>query len=185
MPHETTRRKVVFDPACGCTLFSEIANLRHRILMLVTDTPGKKLIKDITADLVGYVIITLPDVESLATLTPALRDLVNSGTLRILDLVVVTRDDDNTARVLEVTALDQVADMRSITPRMVGLLTQRDITLASLAIPAGTAGVVLVAEDQWARPLSAAAARAGGQIVAGERISAERIQAALADESSD
>jgi len=151
----------------------------------VTDIPGKKLINDVTADLVGYVIVTLPDVDALAMLTPALRELVDSGTLRILDMVVVTRDDDGTPRVLEVTTLDRIADMRSIMPDMVGLLTQRDITLASLAIPAGTAGVVMVVEDQWARPLSAAAARAGGQIVAGEHIAAERIQAALAEESSE
>ena len=151
----------------------------------MTDIPGKKLINDVTADLVGYVIVTLPDVDALAMLTPALRELVDSGTLRILDMVVVTRDDDGTPRVLEVTTLDRIADMRSIMPDMVGLLTQRDITLASLAIPAGTAGVVMVVEDQWARPLSAAAARAGGQIVAGEHIAAERIQPALAEESSE
>lgn len=151
----------------------------------MTDTPGKKLINDITADLVGYVIITLPDVDALAMLTPAMRELVRSGTLRILDMVVVTRDDDGTPRVLEVTTLDRIADMQTITPDMVGLLTQRDITLASVAIPAGSAGVVMVVEDQWARPLSAAAARAGGQIVAGERISPQRIQAALAEESSE
>jgi Family of unknown function (DUF6325) len=149
----------------------------------LTETPGSNTNGGITADLVGYVIITLPDVDDLVTLTPALLELVESGTLRVLDLVVVVRGDDNTPRVLEIDALDQVADLHKIRPHMAGLLTQRDITLASVAIPAGTAGVVLVVEDRWAKPLSMAAARAGGKIVAGERISAERIQAALGDDS--
>lgn len=131
----------------------------------------------------GYVIITLPDVDALATLTPALGELVESGTLRILDFVVVVRDD--APRVLELDALDQVPDLQKIRPHMAGLLTQRDITLASVAIPEGTAGVVLVVEDRWAMRLSVAAAQAGGRIVAGERISAERIQAAMADDSPD
>lgn len=139
-------------------------------------------INDITTDLVGYVMITLPNVDALATLTPALRELVESGTLRILDLVVVERGVGDSPRVLEVAALDRIADLRTIKPDMAGLLTQRDIALASVAIPAGTTGVVLVVEDKWARPLSIAAARAGGQIVAGEHISAERIRAALAEE---
>jgi hypothetical protein len=148
----------------------------------LADTPDMNRINDITTDLVGYVMITLPNVDALATLTPALRELVESGTLRILDLVVVERGDGDSPRVLEVAALDRIADLRKIKPDMAGLLTQRDIALASVAIPAGTTGVVLVVEDKWARPLSVAAARAGGQIVAGEHISAERIKAALAEE---
>jgi Family of unknown function (DUF6325) len=149
----------------------------------LTDTSGTGPTNGITTDLVGYVIITLPDVDALVTLTPALGELVESGTLRILDFVVVVRDD--TPRVLELDALDQVADLQRIRPHMPGLLTQRDITLASVAIPEGAAGVVLVVEDRWAKPLSVAASLAGGQIVAGERISAERIQAAMADDSPD
>jgi Family of unknown function (DUF6325) len=149
----------------------------------LTDTSGTDPTNGITADLVGYVIITLPDVDALVTLTPALGELVESGTLRILDFVVVVRGD--TPRVLELDALDHVADLQRIRPHMPGLLTQRDITLASVAIPEGAAGVVLVVEDRWAKPLSVAASLAGGQIVAGERISAERIQAAMADDSPD
>ena len=45
----------------------------------------------------------------------------------------------------------------------------------------GMPGVVLVTEDLWAKSLSTAAQRAGGQIVAGERIPASRVEAALGD----
>lgn len=137
----------------------------------------------ITIDLVGYVVLTVPDVGALVTLTPALLELVNSDTLRVLDVVVVVRGEDDTPRALELDALDGVADLGKVKPRIPGLLTQRDILLASVAIPAGAAGVVLVVEDRWARRLSQAAAQAGGQIVAGERIPAERIRAALEDEA--
>jgi hypothetical protein len=171
------RRGAIYSSNSGQSPSTELA-------IELTDTSGTTPTNGITADLVGYVIITLPDVAALVTLTPALGELVESGTLRILDFVVVVRSDDG-PRVLELDALDQVADLHKIRPHMPGLFTQRDITLASVAIPAGAAGVVLVAEDRWAKPLSAAAARAGGQIVAGERISAERIQAAMADDTPD
>lgn len=169
----------------GAIYSSDRTNSSTESAIALTDTSGTEPTNGISTDLVGYVIITLPDVDALVTLTPALRELVESGMVRILDLVVVVRGDDDTSQVLEIDALDQVADLHRIRPDMTGLLTQRDITLASVAIPAGTVGVVLVVEDRWARPLSMAAARAGGQIVAGERISAERIQAAMSNDSPD
>jgi hypothetical protein len=147
----------------------------------LTEASSGNVPNGITIDLVGYVILTLPDVDALGTLAPALLELVESDTVRILDVVVVVRGDDGTPRVLESDALEVAADLRKVRPRIAGLLTQKDIVLASVAIPAGAAGVVLVVEDRWARPLSKAAARAGGQIVAGEHIAAERIRAALAD----
>jgi hypothetical protein len=55
--------------------------------------------------------------------------------------------------------------------------------MVSLAIQAGTVGVVLVTEDRWAQPLALAAERSGGQIVAGERVPAARVEAVLADAS--
>ena len=60
------------------------------------------------------------------------------------------------------------------------LLSEHDIRLAALALPPGSAGLVLVTEDRWAASLDGAARRVGGRIVAGERISAHRLERALA-----
>jgi len=150
----------------------------------LTAAQGLGQMDDVTSDLVGYVIIEVPDVAALTTLTPALAKLVESGLLRVLDLVVVARAEDGAVRVLEVAALEKILDLNGIAPDITGLLTERDISLAAVAIPPGTAGVVLVTEDRWATPLSSAAGRVGGQIVAGERIPSARVQAALADKTS-
>jgi hypothetical protein len=66
-----------------------------------------------------------------------------------------------------------------------GMLTDHDIALASIALRPGTAGILVVTEDRWAESLSAAAQRAGGQIIAGERIPPARVNQALADRSGD
>ena len=42
------------------------------------------------------------------------------------------------------------------------------------------AAIVLVVEDRWAGPLSAAARDSGGEVLAGERIPRLRVEAALA-----
>jgi hypothetical protein len=65
------------------------------------------------------------------------------------------------------------------------MLSENDIALASRALPPGTVGIVLVTEDRWAAPLSAAARRAGGLIVAGERIPPSRVEEVLADSAEE
>ena len=59
------------------------------------------------------------------------------------------------------------------------MLSDHDIDLASLALRPRSAAIVLVTEDRWAEPLSAAARRAGGQIVGGDRIPATVVESVL------
>ena len=54
--------------------------------------------------------------------------------------------------------------------RVGGLLSTHDIDLVSLALAPDSTAIVLVAEDRWAEPLSAAARQSGGEVLAGERI---------------
>jgi hypothetical protein len=75
--------------------------------------------------------------------------------------------------------------LRHVEGELGGMLSDNDIALASHALRPRTAGIVLVTEDRWAAPLSVAARRAGGLIVAGERIPPSRVEQALADWSED
>ena len=66
-----------------------------------------------------------------------------------------------------------------------GMLSERDLALASTALRPGSVGIVVVTEDRWAEPLSLAAQHAGGQIIAGERIPARRVESVLAERTDD
>lgn len=134
----------------------------------------------VMADLVEYLVIHVPDLSSLSSVGPALVALTVDSTIRILDLVAVTTDE--LGGVHEV-GLDSVPGLRDIAPFVHlhhQLLSAHDIRLAALALPPGSAGLVLVTEDRWAASLDGAARRVGGRIVAGERISARRFELALA-----
>ena len=82
------------------------------------------------------------------------------------------------------SALDSVAGLgraraeRASAPRFAAVGSRHPPR--RLALPPGSAGLVLVTEDRWAAPLDGAARAVGGRIVAGERISAHRFELALA-----
>ncbi len=138
-------------------------------------------LRGLRTDLVEYLIIAMPSVASLSDVTVPLAGLVDAGLVRIVDVVVLSKDADGAVDVLEVDAVAQLVALRKIDGEAGALLSDHDLQLASLALRPGTAGIVLVTEGRWAQPLAEAAVRGGGQIVAGERIPAARVDAALAD----
>jgi Family of unknown function (DUF6325) len=146
----------------------------------LTDAPT-----DVAPDLVEYLIVAVPDRASLAHLVPALTELVGAAVIRILDLAVVVRDVDGAVDVLEVETVESLGGLGAVEGQVGSLLSDHDLELASFALPPGSAGIVLVTEDRWAEPLSAAARRAGGHIIAGERIPRTRVEAVLAEPTDD
>ncbi len=105
--------------------------------------------------------------------------MVETAKIRILDLVVLVRETDGAVTVLELDAIESMSSVRNLDIEGGGMLSEHDLELASFALKPGMPGVVLVTEDLWAKSLSTAAQHAGGQIVAGERIPASRVEAAL------
>jgi hypothetical protein len=141
--------------------------------------------EDVRADLVAYLIVVMPDVDSLATLVPALAEMARSGQARIIDLVALVKHDDGAVEVLEFEAVSSLAALADVEGQVGRLLSDNDLAMASVALRPGTAGVILVSEDRWAEPLSSAARKAGGQIVGGERVPPSRVEAVLAESADD
>jgi Family of unknown function (DUF6325) len=135
----------------------------------------------VSTDLVEYFIVAVPAVDALAELAPALTELVQRAAIRILDVVVLEKAVDGAVTALELDEVDSMVAMRDLEGDVGGMLSDHDVALASTALRPGSAGIILVTEDRWAEPLSMAARRAGGQIIAGERIPALRVDSALAD----
>jgi hypothetical protein len=151
----------------------------------LAEAPDPRIPDGVSTDLVEYLIVVVPQVQSLTSVAGALATLIRSGTIDLLDVVVIVKEVDSSVRVLEIEAVDSLAALRDVEGEFGGLLSEHDIELASFAIRPGSAGIVLVTEDRWAEPLSTAARYAGGHIIAGERIPASRVEAALADRAGN
>ena len=69
---------------------------------------------NVATDLVEYFIVAVPNVESLVGLGPALVKLVKRAAIRILDVVVLVKDDDGAVALLELDVVDSMAALRGL-----------------------------------------------------------------------
>lgn len=136
---------------------------------------------------VDYVVVEFSKEHENFTgeMATELARLVESGTIRLLDLLIVSRDEDGSFEAFEVDDLDEVDELRALETEIAEILAAEDIThLAEAVEPGGTAGVV-VYENLWAAPFASAARRSGGQLVASGRIPIQAILASIEAELAD
>lgn len=129
-------------------------------------------------DLVEYLVVSLPDLSSGANVAEALRRLVESSRIWILDLVGVVIDAQGRYTIAEPELVAALADLKGVGGQVGGFLSEDDIALACKALRPGSSALILVAEDLWAQDLAEAARTGGGQIVGGERIPRNRLEQA-------
>ena len=135
---------------------------------------------------VDYLVVEFPAEKSNFTgeMATELVSLVNAGTVRLLDLLILHKADDGTIEALEIDDLDEVDELRALEGEIAEILAADDVAhLAEAMEPGSTAGV-LVWENTWAAPFASAARRAGGQLVATGRIPIQAILASLEAEDS-
>ena len=137
---------------------------------------------------VDYLVVEFPAGQANFTgeMAAELKALVEGGTIRILDLLIITKDADGTIDSFEVDDFDGLDEFRRIETELADLLAADDVVDLAAAMEPGSVAGVLVWENRWAAPFASAARRAGGQLVANGRIPIQAIIASMqADEASN
>jgi len=130
---------------------------------------------------VEYVIIGFPGNEFKGEIVPALADLVDSGTIRIIDLVFVGKTQDGDVVTFEVDGEHADLEAYSALDGEVGeYIGDEDIAHAAAALEPGNSAALLLWEDVWAAPFVEAVRNAGGVLLEGARIPQELIEEAEA-----
>jgi uncharacterized membrane protein len=129
---------------------------------------------------VEMLAVSFPGSQFKGEILPELRDLVDRGLVRVIDLVVVTKGEDGTVAAIEVSDLDpDVADALGSMRGDIdddGLIGEEDLELAAELLEPGSSAALLVWEDVWAAPIAAAIRNAGGVVLAHERIPHEVVE---------
>ncbi len=139
---------------------------------------------DVTLDEMGpidYIVIEFPGSQMTGEGLPILVDLVERGTIRLIDLVFFTRAADGSVAMVEIADLDGDGslDLAIFEGASSGVLGEDDINEAAAAVEPGSSAALLVYENTWAAPFAAAVRRGGGQLVAFGRIPIQALVAAL------
>ncbi|GGJ27263.1 DUF6325 family protein [Streptomyces brasiliensis] len=128
---------------------------------------------------VDYVIIEFPGNRMTGEAFPLLIDLVESGIIRIIDLVFLRKETDGTVGALEMQEIGDELDLTVFEGASSGLLDQSDLDEAGAALEPGNSAAIIVYENVWAAPLARALRRSGAQMVASGRISVQALLASL------
>lgn len=135
---------------------------------------------------VDYLVVEFPAGESHfnGEMAAQLAALVESGTVRLLDLLIIHKDDDGSFEAFEVDDLDGVDEIRALETEIAEILSAEDVAHLAEAMEPGSNAGLLVWENAWAAPFASAARRSGGQLVASGRIPIQAIIASLEEEEA-
>ena len=129
---------------------------------------------------VDYAVIAFPGNRFRGEIGPALSDLVDNGTIRIIDIAFVGKNPDGDVVALELTELDPdvQASLDSAGIEVGGLLNEDDLISTADALEPDSSAALIVWENVWARKVTQTMRDAGGVLVTFERIPHEIVQAA-------
>ena len=129
---------------------------------------------------VDYAVIAFPGNQFKGEIGPAIADLVDSGTIRVIDIAFVGKGPDGDTVAMELTELDAEvqAGLDKAGIEVGGLFNEDDLQDIADDLEPNFSAAVLLWENVWARKVSQAMRDAGGELVTFERLPHELVQAA-------
>ena len=110
--------------------------------------------------------------------------LHDSGTIRIMDVLILQKGMDGTVMAQELGDLDELGELQRIEAQLVQTLAEADVDHLAAAMEPGSVAGVLIYENLWAAPFASAMRRAGGQLIANGRIPIQAIIAAVESDAA-
>jgi Family of unknown function (DUF6325) len=135
---------------------------------------------------VDYVVVEFPAGKSNFTgeMAAELLALVEAGTIRVIDILILTKNADGTVEAMELSDIPDLGPLQELEAELADLLAEEDVDHLAAAMDPGSTAGVLIWENLWAAPFASAARRSGGQLIATGRIPIQAIIASIeADEA--
>jgi ACT domain-containing protein len=135
------------------------------------------------ADLMGPVdvaVILFEGNQFNGDVAPAIAELADSGTVRVIDLAFVRKETDESISIVEVSEADVTDTFKDINESQFDLLSDEDLSDIAQGLDPGSAALVVVWENSWAARMAAAVRASRGRVIDFERIPADRVVRAIA-----
>ena len=131
---------------------------------------------------VEFLIVRFPGNEFRGEIVPAIHDLVESGTVRIVDLIFIIKDDEGNVGSIELADLEVslVAELEGLVDGFDGMMTIDDVDELGAMLDPNSSALAVLFENTWAAPFAQAALNANGEVIFNERIPREVIDELVA-----
>jgi hypothetical protein len=132
---------------------------------------------------VEYIAIAFPGNNFSGEIVPAIKELQDAGTIRVLDLVIISKDGEGNVTGIELSEAspEQQAALAVLGIQSRNLLGQEDIEDIGAALdPNSTAGL-MIWENVWAARFAQSLRAADGILIANGRIPAALVEEVLAE----
>ncbi len=130
---------------------------------------------------VDYLLVEFPGNNFKGEIVPALAELTHNGTIRIIDLLFVRKDEEGSVTWQELSDLPDTlsAVFDDVDGEVNDLLNKDDVKIAAELLQPHSSAAVVVYENVWATKLRDAVVNAGGRLVDHARIPAATVDAAM------
>jgi hypothetical protein len=139
---------------------------------------------------VDYLVVRFPEDKAnfSGEMASQLKTLMDARTIRVLDLVILTKAADGSIDAAELRDVDdsEIGEFRGLERDLAILLAEEDVEQIAELLDPASAAAVLVYENSWAAPFASSIRRSGGELVAAGRIPTQALIAAVeADRQTD
>ena len=105
---------------------------------------------------VDYVVVEFPAGKSNFTgeMANELIALVEAGTIRVIDVLILTKNEDGTVEATELAEVEELGELHALEAQLAELLAAEDVEHLAAAMEPGSTAGVLIWENLWAAPFA-------------------------------
>src|SRR5215204_1236547 len=120
---------------------------------------------------VELIVVKFPGSQFTGDIAPAMRELVDNGTIRVIDLLFIKKKDGAVATI-EMNDLDDedFAAFEPMVDELTGLFNEDDVRQLAEQLEDNSSAAVMLFENTWATRFRDAVVKAKGELVFNDRI---------------
>jgi Family of unknown function (DUF6325) len=132
---------------------------------------------------IELLVVKFPGNQFKGEIAPALQELIENGTIHVIDLIFAMKDEEGTLAVLELNDLgdEKLAVISPKQSELNGALTEDDARSLAGGLENNSSAAIMLFENTWAARFADALRNAGGELVLNERIPRAAIDDLIAE----
>ena len=132
---------------------------------------------------IELLVVKFPGNQFKGEIAPALQELIDNGTIHVIDLLFAIKDENGALAVLELNDLgdERLAIVAPQKSELSGALTEEDAHSLAGGLENNSSAAIMLFENTWAAKFADALRNANGELVLNERIPRQVIDELIAE----